>query len=55
MTIFDTAREKLRENKYLIEFWNILIKDAQVNNIKIDSFIEHFYDHKLLTTNKQKG
>ena len=30
MSIFDKAREKLNDNKFSIESWNILIKEAQV-------------------------
>jgi hypothetical protein len=30
MTITDKAKEKLRDNKFSIDTWNILIKDAQV-------------------------
>lgn len=30
MTIFENARKKLKENKFSIDSWNILIKDALV-------------------------
>ena len=34
MTIYESARKKLIENKFSIESWNILIKDALVRNHK---------------------
>lgn len=34
MSIFDKAREKLNDNKFSIESWNILIKEAQDNKIE---------------------
>lgn len=47
MTIFDKAREKLKDNKHSIESWNILIKDAQDKRIEsarefYEELIENF-------------
>ncbi len=45
MSIFETARERLHENRYSTESWNILIKEAQDKPIEaVRQFFEDLVD-----------
>ncbi len=45
MSIFETARERLQENRYSTESWNILIKEAQEKPIEtVRQFFEDLVD-----------